>query len=92
MGQSSSVAVKNTGKKLDFDRRSRCQIQASLFEDRIGLVWSRWWKSRDMLEASAGESDSQGKLHLTAATWLLLMPSFWHVSPITSPNLHRDMS
>ena len=58
----------------------------------VGLVWSRWWKSRDMLEASAGESDSQGKLHLTAATWLFLMPSFWHMSPITSPNLHRDMS
>ena len=62
------------------------------FGDRIGLVWSRWWKSREMLEATAGEIDSQGKLHLTATTWLLLMPSFWHVSPITSPNLHRDMS
>ena len=45
-----------------------------------------------MLEASAGESDSQGRLHLTAATWLFLMPNFWHMSLITSPNLHRDMS
>ena len=47
-----------------FARASGVLHDSRLHGGFVGLVWSWWWETRDILEASAGESDSQGKLHL----------------------------